>query len=289
MAESGIPYTLVAPGGTLKFNDLTADATYLLTQVNDLETATIRTSQHSKPGLPGVILGNQQKGALTPSLEGVLAFRTLQQRRDLQKNLLIALNSMIGADAQLKWRPSAAEDERALTVRIVAKPDITGGVIKTFLIPMIADDPTISSTTLTTVNTSTVTAGVGGGLMMPFTFPIQFDFDSSAGTASISYTGDLESYPVIDIWGAISTPEIRNLTTGKIVRLTSSVGASDFVRIDMGNQTVTLNGVTNLLGALDVLTSDWWSLVPGTNQIQLAGVSPVNAFAAIKYRNAWAF
>jgi hypothetical protein len=174
--------------------------------------------------------------------------------------------------------------ERQLTVRLAAKPNISGGKIKGFQLPMIAQNPVIEATDSTTATTTSLVAGGGGGLAFPFTFDIDFTWDSSGGTATIVNPADLDTYPVVKIYGPITQPEIRNSTNGLRFALTNTIALGDYVEVDMRNQTVTLNGSTPLLGSMDVLVSEWWPLEPGSNSVLLVGAVPDGAYATIEYR-----
>lgn len=293
MAETGILYKLTTTAGTLRFNDLTQDACYLLSAVNDLESPAVRMSQRDKPGRPGVVLGNAFEGAITPSIEGVIVFRTIEERQELQRVLLLHASAMLGEDATLAWRPRLSADERQLTVRLAAQPNIAGGVIKAFQLPMIAASPFIESTTESQQYTTYLDTGTGsGGLSFNLTFPFSFNFSSSPATATVTNAGELDAYPTIQIFGPITSPVIRNLTTGKRLGLTSTIAAGDFVEISMKNETVFLNGSSSspLLSVLDVSTSDWWSLASGVNNVQLDGTSANNTTtrAFFKWRNTYA-
>lgn len=292
MAESGVLYELVTTAGTLRFNDLTQSACFLLSAVNDLESPDVRYATRNKPGRPGVILGNSFKGAITPTIEGVLVFSTLAERQSLQRLLMLHADAMNGVDAQLQWRPKLSDDKRQLTVRLAAKPNIGSGVIKSFQLPMIADDPFIESTSLTQVSTSILNPGTGsGGLSFNLTFPFSFNYTSSPATATITNSGDFAAYPTVRIIGPITNPRLKNLTTGKTLSLITTVPDGQYAEVNMKNETVLMNGVTQMINTLDPTTSEWWPLIPGDNNVQLDGtVAPgvVTVYALFQYRNVYA-
>jgi hypothetical protein len=84
-----------------------------------------------------------------------------------------------------------------------------------------------------------------------------------------------------------------NVTTGKRVSLLGlSIGAGDYVEIDMRDETVRLNGnvALSLIQYLDVVNSSFWSLLPGSNSIVMSGSLPdgTNSKATVIWRDAWA-
>lgn len=109
----------------------------------------------------------------------------------------------------------------------------------------------------------------------PF-FPLRLSSSEVFATGTITNEGDVYAWPVWTITGPGSVLVLRNLTTGKTLTLTATIGAGEQVVIDTreGAKTVTKNDGTNLFSGLSA-TSSLWSLQKGANalQIELTGAT----------------
>ena len=103
----------------------------------------------------------------------------------------------------------------------------------------------------------------------PF-FPMRLSSGTIFADTSVANGGDVEAWPVWTIQGPGSDPVLRNLTTGKIISMTHTVGGGETVTIDtrVGTKTVTGNDGTNLFNTMSS-TSSLWSLGKGTTSIRL--------------------
>jgi phage-related protein len=104
-------------------------------------------------------------------------------------------------------------------------------------------------------------------------------------------SGNETAYPIIRVWGAITDPEIINITTGKRFKFTTTVPAGNYLEIDTLMHTVFLNGdlLYSKYGTMDNAISNWWGLAPGDNLIGLvAGAYTGDGIRAdFYYRDAW--
>ncbi|MGW5074076.1 phage distal tail protein [Rhodococcus sp. NPDC004095] len=127
-----------------------------------------------------------------------------------------------------------------------------------------------------TVTSGNISRPSGGGFLIPFNIPFTVDA-STGGTMILSNVGTATSYPTIDeagnggiiLTGELHNPIISNLTTGQYIELNYTIGAGDYVQIDMMNQLILLNGSSSLIHA-KTITSDWWGLVPGPNSVSIS-------------------
>jgi hypothetical protein len=119
-----------------------------------------------------------------------------------------------------------------------------------------AFDPTWYDPTGTTLTLAVAVAG------SELSFPISFDGvagiifqaeDTIDDSATINYTGTWRSFPVIEIDGPITNPQIENSDTGELLRLLYEVSLGETVTIDCrtGQKTVENDSGTNLIGTLD--------------------------------------
>lgn len=153
----------------------------------------------------------------------------------------------------------------------------------TFTCGLVAPDPRKYSTQ---VNTVTVNAQVstGAGLTMPLTMPLSFPPATPGGTLTAVNGGTFETRPVITITGPVTSPGLMNVTTGMQVSWTGlALGASDALTVDFGIRQGLLNGVFRPAD----LFSAWWTLVPGSNTIQITGDSSGGASVTVVWQNAF--
>jgi len=91
--------------------------------------------------------------------------------------------------------------------------------------------------------------------------------------------GHDEAGPVITIAGACTNPTIGNITTGKQLLYTGSLGVGDILAIDLTAMTATLNGAN----ALGNVTGDWWTLATGNNELSFTSTTTPSATVTIDY------
>lgn len=129
----------------------------------------------------------------------------------------------------------------------------------------------------------------GAGATFPWTFPLVFAGAAGAtGAITVTNSGDYPSRPVLRIAGPVTGPVVENITTGQKLRLTGiSLGAADYLDVDMDARTVVLNGSASRRGTI-ASESEWWSLAPGDNLVRF-GAAAYNAGAllTVTYRDAW--
>lgn len=94
-------------------------------------------------------------------------------------------------------------------------------------------DPTTADVVLTGIAASQ--------LVFPITFPIVFSPDGTTYSATITYVGNWNSYPIITLTGPYTSATIRNVSTGVSVVLFIAIGAGEQRIIDFtpGAQSVT--------------------------------------------------
>lgn len=113
-----------------------------------------------------------------------------------------------------------------------------------------------------------------GGTAQPFfpIFPVLLSQSQIYSDITINNPGDVDAWPIWKITGPTSNVEhifLRNLTTGKVIDLNSSVGLGSLVTINTkpGFKTVDFYGANwySLLSA----GTELWPLVPGDNIVRL--------------------
>lgn len=140
--------------------------------------------------------------------------------------------------------------------------------------------------------TTTVTLDVDGGLEFPVydgAAEIAFNDTDIDDTEDINNAGDVDAWPVIRITGAGDNPVITNNETGKLMSLTQSMDANDYIEIDMENATIVFYDDTagSTTSALDTMSaaSEFWPLVRGHNEINFVFTGGAGATMTMTWYN----
>lgn len=128
-----------------------------------------------------------------------------------------------------------------------------------------------------------------GGFTYPYSYPYSYGGSSSPGT-TVTTTGDARAWPVLTITGPITTPVLENLTNGRALYLTTTLGPGESLVIDTAARTVTRNGPggANAYNAVDRAASSWWPLEPGANAIRVRAADSADpAELTVAWRDAY--
>jgi hypothetical protein len=166
---------------------------------------------------------------------------------------------------------------------------VTGGYVKDFMFSLICPNPIIYSQTLNVQSgTGSVTSS---GALFPLVFPINFGGGTGA-TVTVTATngGNFDGFPIVTVTGPIDNPWVRNTTTGESFYLDNlSLVGGEYVTVDNSLRTVVKSDSTNLYGNLRFPASQWISLAPGANVIELrAGGAVSTATLEVDWRDSWA-
>jgi hypothetical protein len=292
MAENYIRYSLITPRGTIDFN--VGEEGYRLTNVSELDSPMLRTTTENIPQKDGAISFPAYRGSRSPTLEGQIIVRgdNLADRVALEDNLRGCAMSLLRETGTLRFWPSDGS-VRELNVRLREPLQIKSqaGVIKDFLLALVAADPNIYEATPRVLRTPPL-ASTGTPIGSTFTFPLtsqNFTFGNweNPGRVVIHNAGNETTYPIVKIYGQFTGMKVTNETTGAVMNFpTLEVPSGSFAELDMFNETVRYNGLITepLLDKMDITTSDFFYLVPGDNMIRfeattVGSVPDLNMFA----------
>ncbi|TWE06398.1 tail protein [Neobacillus bataviensis] len=136
-------------------------------------------------------------------------------------------------------------------------------------------------------NTIVETFSIGEtATFFPF-FPMRLSSSSVFADTTINNTGDIETYPEWIINGAGADIILRNLTTGEVTNIKTSLEAGESITIDTRpfHKTVTKSDGTNLYYTLTD-DSSLWVLQEGTNTIRIEMSNATNESSVqLSYRN----
>lgn len=277
-------YTLESPNHTIFFNDWISEGEYnenvLAFNPDDgvagLEPV-VRKTTKNRPQRHGITVGRGRLGAMTPTFHGTFIHTGPAAQETMRRRLLATLYDLTDQWGTLTWTPSDGSPQRALDVQLLEKPDISGGIIKSFSFMLVAQRPFIRSAALNSAYTSYLSDPLGGGLTFPFTFPLDFVDPGSSGAGTFTNSGDNGAYPVIVVSGPLTNMLVRNYTTGQQIRTVgSALSSSETAVIDMWEETIYRNGdsSTPMTQYLDTVQSEFWEMIPGDNLIGISGSAP---------------
>lgn len=126
-----------------------------------------------------------------------------------------------------------------------------------------------------------------GGMGFNFGFSFGFGAAGTGGVASVNNVGNYPAPAVIHISGPVSNPIIGNDTLGLQLKFLLSLGATDFLDVDLDQRLVTLNGTGNRNNTVDT-PSRWWLFPPGVSQFRFNADAFTAAQASFQFRSAWA-
>ncbi len=154
----------------------------------------------------------------------------------------------------------------------------------------VAPSGTLEDSVLSQVGMSPTGSG-SGGVTFPVTFPMVFDPGLVPGAAQVNVGGTVPTPIVAYLFGPCSAPLLRCVTTGQQISFGSlSIAAGDYLEVDTGARTATLNSDPNQsrYSAMDFGTSMWWQLPPGAVQIVFSPSTPSgNCQALVTWRGRW--
>lgn len=272
--EAGCPHSILTPSGTLTFNAPSGNR-LLLQSVGGADGATVRRDVSSLSGRDGGLVPDGYGDVLYPAFTGILVAETgvgpqfLDQRETMRGQIRAYLYSIQRADGTWFWTPTG-QTQRQRTVRLSTPPEIVqADRIDNFTFSLAAADPLAYSSTQTTSS----------------------DISCNGAAVAVVNSGDAASYPVLRINGAVTNPTVTNNTTGLSVVFNGLVIANGtFVDVDcrLGRCTLSTDSSSKASG-LNRATTNFWSLSPGTNNVQFTGTSPSGGVKVnVIYRSAWA-
>lgn len=120
----------------------------------------------------------------------------------------------------------------------------------------------------------------------PF-FPMRLSNATVFADTTITNGGDVETWPTWIIQGPGSNIYLRNLTTGDLINVNTTLGVGETINIDtrQGKKSVVKGSSTNLYSSLSS-DSNLWSLQPGGNEIRIEmSGSTAQSSVQLSYQN----
>ena len=273
MPEIGIPYVITGPDGTRAVLNDDADPDFVGYLDSEkgitglLDGAETRENGEDRVEGDGGVHGPFYEGRRAGTLQGFIwpepDMTTVNARESKLKRATRALT----ADGVLSWTPSGGVARRIL-FRRRERPAIAGRRPKEFQVSLVAADPWVLSTA---ESNQVITPGAAAGeigFSSPFSSPFGGGWQVS-GAGIVTQAGDRPGPWRAVITGPISSPRLRNNTTGLELRFAIVLASGETLTVDAGAKTVVFGSSTPKYSALDFALSDWWLLAPGANDIRL--------------------
>lgn len=110
------------------------------------------------------------------------------------------------------------------------------------------------------------------GRSYPRSYPLAYPESSGQGTVVVRNDGNVDSDPVLRIYGPCTAPRVANETTGHTLAFSAAlvVADGDYLELDASARTALINGLAgqSVYRHLDFSASSWWPLVPGLNKVR---------------------
>lgn len=247
-----------------------------------------------RPEDHGTVDGTRWYGARVFDMAGRIVGADHEAMWAALDDLKGALALGVGADVTLRFRRTGLAFLERASVRVSGALDaplaseLGAAPMVRFAVALEAPDPRIYSDTESTGSYDPTDAGTGG-LTFPLTFPLEFDASAGAGTLQVENAGTIGTPAVLTITGPVVNPIIDNETAGlSIYTRNLDLAAGETVELDTLSRTVLLGGTTPRPDLVDVSLTDWWTLLPGVNQLRLrgSGMSAGATELAVTYRSA---
>ena len=197
------------------------------------------------------------------------------------------LSGVSAVRSSLALEVDESDASKTASCRLAGRPQVAvsglNGVLQ-FQIPLRAPDPRKFST-----ETGVVSTGVSkttGGRTYPRTFPQTYPGGSTSGIASFVNEGDYNSNAQIVITGPVTDPSLEHIEQGKSLRFDITLALGDTLTLDLDTHSVVLNDTASRRNAVD-LTSQWFTVQPGTNSIRFLGTTSGSPTLTVAYRSAW--
>lgn len=267
--------------------NLSADAgggNYIITGVDGLGSAEIRTSSFLFSGRNGGLITDQHLGFRMISISGKIGSITSTRLQHQQDRDAMIAALPIGETIPVRITTFSGQTyliECNVTDRKVEYNQ--RGYMSDFLIQLTAGDPLFYNTDGGDEQSVILNRIIdNGGYVTPYILPVEWD--AGGAPTNITNNGNAYYYPVITLTGTALNPTITNLTTGESFELELTMVDGDEIIIDMYNRTVTLDGSDIIGNKSDA--SIWWALVPGVNTLELdTDTSSDDVQAEIVWRN----
>lgn len=121
------------------------------------------------------------------------------------------------------------------------------------------------------------------------TYPKTYSPEIADANPAVDNLGNYESFPVTRLYGYMQNPTITNLTTGQsLVWDDLVIQDNSFIEIDHKTGIIQWYGYDDNYSGFDLINSEFWSLQPGVNEIEVSAENwDGAAYWTIVWRNVY--
>lgn len=258
-------------------------------RVSGLDSSPLRTTERQREGMDGGFIDAEFEQMRTIVIEGIL-YATVAGVESFLDSL--KANYAPSTLPQPFYFLAEGSQERVIfckslgirydweTMRRTGRSSIQ--------IQLKAEDPAIYGQSVL-VSTSLGGSSLGRGYNKAYNYGYGGP-GQTAGNLTISNTGNRNTFGILTITGPIQNPVLVHDGQNRSLDLDITLGANDYLDIDLRNKTVKLNGTANRRNKLKS-TSRWFSFKPGDNVVRFLGTQhiagPPNPSLQISTRSAY--
>ena len=279
---------LAIEGADGQFVDLLVPGGRGVSMVDGLIGMEVREKIRPRPGRHGIINTSRYRDAPPVTITGHLQGADPDVAFTHYNTVARALAAAVNTDRKLRWSGGSVLGLVETRVRLVSiKPPLEVGpnLIRYQLVLRPADPRSYAQ--VETVVDGGLLGASGGGLTFPFTFPIAF---TPAGGSAATFTvgGTDATPPVFRIYGYVTSPRLRLVSTGEELVINGAVDAGRYLEVDVDAREVRLDDGTLRNNLFDFEQSSWFDLPPGPQSVQLLATN-FDASAHVQVRFAAAY
>lgn len=184
-----------------------------------------------------------------------------------------------GATATMTVTDPLGPTSRQVSIRVVKIADDKGGHAFTFSIDSVAMDPYRYGPP---VSASAGLATAGTGYPWPAVWPADWGSGGSDGRASVTNSGDAETWPILQVRGGIASGvELVEIATGSDLRLDRQIPQDSVAIFNSRTGRVYLDSAANDITGF-LTRREWWSVPPGaTRTVQLNPLGPTTGVPSL--------
>ncbi|MFN0222108.1 phage tail family protein [Paenibacillus sp. KR2-11] len=256
-----------------------AHAPYFLTKLDGTGAVEAEIQMQVAPYQDGATFLDAKLSPRYLSIEGALHWpgatpAAINERRQW---LVRVLNPKLGLGLLRYEYEGGVKEIRAIAESSPVFPDREGAPVQRFMIHLVCPDPAWLDPEFRTWKL----ASIVGGFSFPIRLPLSFG--RVGQSARIENPGDLDAPVLIVFRGPLKTPVLENKTTSKRIKLDQVVPEGDYLEINtaFGQKSVTRVSGGSRTNAFHWVApdSEFWSLVPGDNEISYSATEESEAGA----------
>jgi phage-related protein len=256
-------------------------------KVDGLDSPPVRVIQQDRDGAHGEFVHAQFYQARTISIEGFIKLPNDEPTPEAYMDTINAAFAPTTAPQPFYYKTKGI-DQRVIFAHAIRVAYVWDEGFNYSYIPfqaqLLAPDPRKYSNGSGSVGPVGL-ASTSGGRAYPKSYAKTYGTVSTGGTFTATNSGNIETYPILTINGAVNTPIVTNITTGASMKFNISLSTADQLQVDCADRIIYLNG-TDRTDVLD--GTQFIALAPGANYLSFTANSFTTTGTILgQWRSAW--